>query len=310
MTLQRQKELIIVGIASLYSLFYFMLVALLLRGQAVSTVFGIVVAVAGLLWVAVIAAALAFASRRLGVSMALAIIPAVVVILVGRVSIEAIIGGILLAAFILIGRSVVAKDMENRLKFAVRPIFWSGSRVLLFGLLVAIITLALPIVTTNIRGGEVGISRAYTDTLLRPAAPLIEKYIPQYTPDKTVNQIISAQIAEQGEELPPGYTLPPDQHAQVLEELSKQLGIPLIGNETIPDIVAAWINVRIQRLANQNSILLVIILVVLVLLTLRALIPLLLLPVILFVKTLVYISERIGLVALMKTQVTIERLHL
>ncbi len=310
MTLQRQKELTIVGFASLYSLLYFLLVALLLRGQSSSTVFSIVIIVAGLLWVAIMASALAFASRRLGVSMSLTVIPALAVMIVGRVSLEAIIGGILLAVFILIGRSVMARDMESRIKFAIRPMFWSGSKALLFGLLVVITTLALPVVTTSVQGGEIRVPRAYVNTVLRPASPIIEKYLPQYTPDTTVNQIIAAQIAQQTLELPPGIPYPPDQHAQILKELSRQLGVPLGGHETIPDLVANWINVRLQRLAEQNGILLVIILVVLVLLTLRALIPLLMLPVIMFIKILVYISQRIGLVALMKTQVTIERLHL
>ena len=311
MTLQQKKELTIVGVSTLYSILFFLLVALLLQGyQTWSLLFTIGFFLAALLWVAIVAAATAFLPKHSANRYVLVVLSALALLLVGRFSLAAFTGAFLLAVFLLAAQRITYREMETRVSFSVYQIFGYSVKVVIIGLVVSLITLALPVVQDNVERGTLEVPDEYIEAVLRPFTPLVEQYIPGYTPNSTVDEIVRAQIAQQQESLPPGFVIPPEQHVEVRRELSRQLNIPLQGFETVPEVASTYVNGYVQDLAGQNAIIVVIVLLVVVLLALRAIVPLLTWPTIALLMGIVFISQRIGLIFLMKTQVTVERLHL
>lgn len=311
MTLQQKKELTIVGVSTLYSIFFFLLVALVLQGyQSWSLVFTIGFVLAALLWVAIVAAATAFLPRHSANRYVLIVLSSLALLIVGTFSLAAFTGAFLLAIFLLVAQRTTYREVESRVAFSVYQIFGYSLKVVIVGLVVSLITLALPTVQDNVVRGTLTVPDEYIGAVLRPFTPLIEQYIPGYTPSSTVDDIVRAQIQQQQANLPPGFVIPSGQEILVRQELSRQLGIPLRGSETVPEVTAEYVNGYVRELTTQNAVIVVIVLLVVVLLALRAMVPLLTWPTVLILMAIVYLSQRVGLVSIMKTQVTVERLHL
>lgn len=311
MTLQRKKEIGIVVFVALYTFLFFLLIAVLLAGQRVqASALSVVAIVGGLLWTALMATALAFLGTRPAARYILALLPALTLVVLGQITAAAFAGAFLLFVILLAAEWMIRVEVSGRVTFQVLRIFRSGASLLLMGFLISLIALSFPAVREDIKQGDVGIPQAYVDTVVKPATPLIAQYVEGFTPESTVNDLINVQIAKQTAQLPPGYTISPDERQRVLTSLSDQFGIPIQGNETVPIIATEVINQYLQNIANGSGPFVIVILIVIAALALRALVGLLVWPALVLIAALVHFSDRIGLIVRVKTQAVVERIHL
>lgn len=311
MTLQRKKEIGIVVLVTLYTFLFFLLVAVMIGGEAagVSAV-TIVAAIGGLLWVAFMACALSFLANRPPTKVMLAAMAAVALAVFGQLTLAALVGAALLFIMILLASSVIRGEMNNLVQFQVYRIFRVGSSLLLGGLLIAFTALSFPEIREEVRSGQTLVPQAYVDTVVKPATPIISQYIEGFTPESTVNDLINVQIAKQTAQLPPGFIVPPQERDRVLRSLSEQFGVPVAGGETVSVISTRVLNQYLQDIAARGGPLVTLILIILAVLTLRTLVALLVWPALAFVAAVVYVSERVGLIFKVKTQAVVERIHL
>jgi len=311
MTLQGKKELGVVTFTTLYTILFFLVMRLLfVSGGIWSIGFNTTVLVGGIIWAAIMASSIGFVVNRLGVNIALIGLPAFTLLTISGLSLGSALGSLLLAGIIALAQHLIHQEMNSRVKFTVRVIFRSGTRLLLLGLVIALITLAQPLFNDSSKTSSILVKEQYIAAAIRPLAPLISRYIPGYTNETTVDQIINTQLASQAQNLPPGFVLPPDQRDQARAELSRQFGTELTGQETLPGIVTTFINRYIQGIAGQSSLAVAIATVAVTLIIFRLLVPFLVWPAIGLIVIIVDVAKRISLVSLIKNQVTVDRLHL
>ncbi len=312
MSLVQKKIASIIVVVALYSIFFFLLAALLLspNGER-SGIYSLVVGVVGLTWCALMAGALALiASERFGASLALAVLAPVAAVLVGRASLPAFIGAAILLLTTFLARSIIAREINSRVNFNTRVIFRDGVKVLILGLAVSLLALSFPLLRSSAEQGALTIPMPYVEAIVNPLTPALARYLPGYERGNTINDIIDAQIAKQAADLPAGFVVPPEQRETIRADLSKQLGISIRGDETMPVLVTRYVNQYVKSLAKGDGLLVVIVLLVAALLALRAIIPILAWPVLAVIAALLYLSQRIGLISVIRTQVTIERMRL
>ncbi len=310
MTLQRKKEIGIVSFVGLYTVLFFLLVAVLINDhQQWVSLTGMLVGLAGLGWVALMGTAMAFLFQRPNINIVLIAIPCVAVIFIGLFSLESLIGAALLAVFLLVAKRALTRDIESRVQFRVNSVFYWPTKIIIVGLIVSVITLTLPELRARLTAGELSLPLKTVEAVIEPVTPLISRLIPDYHAAATVDDIINAQLARQSGSVAPPPNLSQEQREVLRAQLAQQLGVELSGNETLARLLAVQANQYVQQLANQPG-LVVLALLVAAFLALRAIVPPLAWLVLSIAALLVYVSERVGLISLLKTQVTVERLSL
>lgn len=296
---------------TVYSLAFFLVMRLLIEsGQAWSILFMAVAVVGSLIWTAILASAVAFTANRTGTSILLLILPPLTLLTAAPLSMAALIGMLFVAASVFTAQQAIQQEIKSRVMFKVAPIFRGGIRILIFGLVVAIIVITVPLSRDAGRNSTLHVPDKYIAAILIPASPIIRNFIPNYTNQTTINDIIDAQVNQQIKSLPEGVELLPGQRDRARIELSRQLGINLAGSETVPHIAAAFINKHIEGLADGNRIIVIVAVVAIALLLFRTLAHVMVWPTLGLVAILVDVARRIGLISIIKTQVTVERMHL
>ncbi len=311
MTLQGKKELGVAVFTTLYTILFFLVMRLLFTGGSIWSIgFNVAALVGGVIWTAIMVAGISFVVNRVGVTVSLVILPALVLFIVSGFNIGSVIGAALLAAVVFAAQHSIHHEMNNQVKFKIGAIFRSGTKLLLLALVIALITLAQPVFRDTEKASSLLIKEQYIAAITKPISPLIGRYIPNYTNSTTIDQIIDAQLASQAEKLPPGFVLPPNQREQARTELSRQFGTTLTGQETLPGIVTTFLNGYIHGVAGQSTLAVAIATIAITLIAFRILVPFLVWPVIGVIVIIIDAAKRIGLIALVKDQVTIERIHL
>lgn len=310
MTLQRQKEILISIFVVLYSALFFLGFRLLLgglNGWSVSAT--IIMALGAWLWCALMVSATAFVTNRTGMNIIVAVVPPLLLILFSLFSLASLIGA-LIVFFILLGmQKKMNGELNSRVSLKVIPVFYYPTRLAIFALLVAIITLSFPVLIQSFTNDRVAIPSQTVAFILRPFEPVIANMVPGYKTEATISQIIDAQIANQGlGSVPPELIAP--QKASAIQQFGKQFGVALTGRETLSDIVAAWVNRYIQQIVSQNKFIAAGAVMAIAFLAVRAIVPIIAWPALLLIRLFLYIAQRIGLITLLKTQVTVERISL
>lgn len=319
MTLERKKEIGLVIVTALYSLLVFLSHTLFLRAQvewgAMQT---IVMLVLGLLWVAVYASVFSFLASRGGpLGLFFILPPALITFVLGEYGGVAIVTAAVMGLLMASARRSIAVEMKERVKIRVPYIFRQGVRALLFGLLVSLIVVSLPHVQRGVVSGQIRISPALVRTVIAPATPLLRQMLPGYTSEASIDQLIDRYVQEQQASLPVGIVVPQSEKIRVKTELGKSIGLSVQGTETLSELVAEYINQYLQDTFRQVSdatsnaqIVFLAVGLLLAILTLRAIATVLVWPIYALIITIIYASERIGLVIRVKNQVTVEQLHL
>ncbi|MEX0650237.1 MAG: hypothetical protein WD200_04495 [Candidatus Andersenbacteria bacterium] len=318
MTLRRKKEIGLVVIAGLYSMLLFMTYALLLRGPGEwGTGYVTLIAIAGIVWAALYSVVAAFiASRGAGMSVFLILPPPVMAFALGGITLSSAIAAGLLLVFLIAAYRSINTELKDRVRVRVTRTFGTGARTLVFGFLLTLIIIAVPALQRGVTGGTIQISSTYIGALTTPATPLIKQLLPGYTKESSVDELITAYMNQQQQNLPPGFTIPPDEHLRTKQELSRQLGIQVQGSETLPELLTGYFNqylqqalVRTNSSEGQGAAVFAVGLLIAVL-ALRAVVSLIVWPTYALIFFLIYFSERIGLVTRLAAQVTVQQFHL
>ncbi|MEX1112717.1 MAG: hypothetical protein WEC84_04610 [Candidatus Andersenbacteria bacterium] len=319
MTQSRQKEIGLVVVSALYSLLVFMVYALVLRGNSGwSTIYVLMLIVAGIVWAALYSVILAFfANRTSGVSALVVVPPAIFAYALGGLTISAAVAAGLLLGFLLATQRYIVVEVRDRVRMRITRVFASGTRVLLFGFILSLIIIALPSVQTGVQRGTIQLSPGFVRAVTAPATPLIRQILPGYEQSATIDQLLDAYIAQQQQNLPPGFEIPPGERERVRQELSQQFGIQLRGGETVAQATATYVNQYIQGAFTQavasaaaGGVAVFAFGLLITLVALRALVSMLMWPTYAVIYLMVYFSERIGLVSKLNAQVTVQQYHL
>ncbi len=313
----RQKEIVIYGFAVLYSVLFFLLVRLFFQEPDWRAALTFPVVFCVMLWAAIMAAGFGCTANQPKSNMWLAILPPFVIPFVGFLSIESLIGGLCMMGALFYARQNITTQINDRIYWNVRSIFRYGVELLLLAALIGVIAIGLPFGRDLLQKGELQVSVQYTQRVLKPFSPIIQRFFPEYQHDATLNNLVDKQVEEQQRQLPPGTFLSPDQRQQAIQQISRQLNISLQGQETIPEIAAIYMNKMIkdisgsvQDVSSVRGVFFTIALIAVIILAIRALLPILLWPVLGLIQILILFARRIGLVTITKVDVVIERLHL
>lgn len=236
--------------------------------------------------------------------------PSLILLLTQRFALYAIIGSALLLVTILLSQWQFRDGTENRIRYRVRDVFWAGSKLVMLGWLLALISLSFPTISQRVESGRLLVTSNRLERTISPSSSLLSQVFPGLSLDKTLNEMIQQQISKEIGAVPPNDSIVKAQQEVVLRQLSEQFALPLIGQETILDIAAGVVNKQIQRVSAFNPGLTAIILLVLLFLLLRVFIGVLLWPVMLVLTAFVWIGKRLGLIMLVEQPVLAQRLSL
>jgi len=305
------KKVISLGtVSALYSVLFFLIAALLMSDpDGISLPFIAIFAGAALVWCALMSCVMAFMADNAALGAVMALVAALPLVLISR-SLPGIVGAIMVMITLIVSRSLFAYEVNSRVAFSTRSIFWRGTKIVILGLSIALTALAFPLVKNGVQSGNIVLPVSYVASVTKPLTPLLSNYFPGYSSTSTVDQIIAAQIAEQVKDLPPGFTVDSGQTERIKADLGRRLGVDLRGNETVAVIVANYVNNYVQKLAEGDGVVMIAVLIVITLLALRAVIPVLAWPTLAIIAAIIYLAQRIGLIVVLRTQVTIERMRL
>lgn len=306
----RAKEMGIVIGVSTFTVLVFLFIGLVARTLDVFFgPVGLIIAALGLMWVALAACSYAALHSWPAGRHTISII-AVLAAAGAGFSWTSLVGGLLMSAFIFSAAGLIASASRERIVFRIRPTVMPGIRLLLAGILLVVVTFLLPEVRQLITDGKILVPADTIAVVLRPAAPFIASLLPGYTADSTVDDLINQQIAQQQAALPEGFVIPPQEKQRALQEISRSVGMPLEGSETLPDILTNYSNQYIQSLTSRDGILVTIILIAIGLLAVRALVPLFAWVVLGISFGLFFIARRARLITIVETQVSAQQLKI
>lgn len=308
MDIRRRKEIGVAVFLVLFTVLEFFTLGTLLAEASTGQWYLFLLVGLSLIWLAFMSAGLALTAQP--ALTVLMVIPALTLAAVGRGSPVAIGGAFLLALFTLIAQRSFAREVQNRVLYRTSQVFNLGVRQLLLGLMVAVTSLALPLITTSLQGSRLQVTERHVEPLLGVVEPLIAGWLPGYTTTATVDQMIQVSLNETLTQLPAGLTIDEGETARQRAAIGRSLSVELTGRETMPRIVAAMINGYVGQIAAQNPLTVSLILVVVVFLTLRTLVPFLVWPVIGVIAGIVWMARQIGLIYITRSQAMVERLQL
>lgn len=308
MTLQRKKEIGLVAVACLYTVLFWIGLALFIgTAEPTSSPLMVVITLAAIIWVIMVDFAMAVTPLIMS-TVAIIVVAAGMVVVTGRASYASLIGAVLLAILLASAKQSMSREITNRVRYSTTQIFSAGARATMLGLVIAISSLSLPLISQNIFEEQLAIPEDYIVKAAQPLDPVIARLFPGTSGGSTIDDLINTQLAQQ---LPPGAVVTEAQRAVLRQELAVQIGSSkLAGSETFSRIAAQRVNSALKDLAHRNPLILAIALVIIVFLTLKALVPLLIWPVLGGLAGAMALARLVGLTYLLRTEATIERVTL
>lgn len=265
----------------------------------------------GFFWIALTLVSYAFVIGRPSMYYWLIVVPGILVVLTGLFSIGSLVGAILLVIFLLAARRAVHREMEGRIEFRTVTVFYHGTKFVTMGILMMALGLSVLPVKDYIEQGALNLPEQSMALFMRPLTPFIRGYIEGYSEEKSVNDLVDIYASRQAERMGiPPRVIPQQQKNQLLLDISDRFGVSLRGNETVPAVVAQVVNKRIGAIAAQSSVLVVGMLVIVALFLVRAIVPFLVWPSLIFVGLLMLIARVSELVTVKDVSVKAQRLFL
>jgi len=145
----------------------------------------------GLLWVALLACALAFVKNIYAAFTLLLGIP-LQLIVVGRSSLSVVVAATLLLGIITVARWRIMDELNKRLRYHTVTVFYSGTRWLIFSFMIIVAGLALPFFVESLRAATIAIPETAVQYLLKPAEPELQVAAQGFAP--TIITIITDLI--------------------------------------------------------------------------------------------------------------------
>ncbi|MEK7557450.1 MAG: hypothetical protein AAB538_05710 [Patescibacteria group bacterium] len=177
MTPQRAKEIGIVVSVLLISLLLFALVSLFIaQDRFGSTPVVAVTIVLAVLWVGAVAVALAVLQHPGSSSSLIAGIAAMLAV-AGLLQLPAIVAALLLALFLTVGRRTMYHEINNRVLYRTHEVFSRGLRSILFGVGIAALGLAWPLVEEKLTGTNVLLPTETVGAVVNRVVPALPPHL-------------------------------------------------------------------------------------------------------------------------------------
>ena len=303
MDFRMQKELVVVVSVVALTVLEFFTAALVLPAPGLTGP-ALVLLALSVVWTLVMALALGIV-RRWGSVLALILTPAISVVLAGRFSPGAMVGGALLIISLLLARRFTAGEINNRITYKTSDVFFSGLKLILLGLILSLAGLTLPILEESLSQGRFVLTAEQVGYATGPFRPLLEGMSPGLTPDTSVDQLIDQRVTE---ELPEGVELTPEQREQIHQQVSTQFGTPVAGEDTLNEVVAARVNDWLTSFTVTSPIIFALVIILIVVLAVRAFVPLIAWVLLPLLALLVWLSRKSSLLRLTERTATVEQL--
>jgi hypothetical protein len=316
MTLQRQKELLIATFVALYSVLLFLGFQLFVsRATSWSTPVVIIIAIGSLIWCALMTCATAFVVNRSGSNILTCAIPPILLLILGVFRLDVAIGAIVVFVILIAVQRRLSWELNSRVNVHVIPVFSVATRHVIVALLISLITLSLPTLAQSFDRNQISIPPKTVATLISPFEGVIQNLLPGYTTGSTIDQMIDRQLRNQLSSIPGAEAVVPaellsSQRATIRQEFSKQFGMPITGQETLADVLANIVNKYLRQMAAENRFVAIGFIIALTLVTVRIAVPVLVWPALFLIRIILRLSEQIGLITILRTQVTVERMSL
>jgi len=215
-----------------------------------------------------------------------------------------LIGLIVLFGAMILSRILMQKERRERLNISVRAVFKNGLPWLMTILALFIGFLGYFYPLTPIDKNEINIPPEILNIFVKPLTNMLGKTLPMLDEKTTIDQALAMNVATQNidlvlvspellaqlkgkniKDLSPGELLKDPEIAKILKkqsekintptieeqrrDLAKTLGLDLIGNETMSDVINKIVNVKIKDIFGPTIIILPVISAVLTFITLR-----------------------------------------
>ena len=286
---------------------------LLILSSAVisSTLLAVAAGISVFIWLTYIAVVLAVATQKSAVLILVLGIP-ITVVAVAHGSLTAVGAAIVMIALLAASYARIRGEVAGRIKHQTVAVFRGGVSLLVLVLLLAVIGILVPQLVTKAEKGELDIQlpEQTVMAIVRPFAGMLERLIPGYTHQASVNDLISTSIASktQGSAIPPAAL--EQQRSQVRASLAAYLGQPIQGNETVPVLVTKMINNQITRALEQNQLVVTLLGIGIVLLIARVMIPVIVWPTLGLIAMSVITARRMTLLHITLIPSTVEQLQI
>lgn len=315
MTLQRQKEILIAVFVALYSVLFFLGFQLIITRATIWSLWAAVTLIIGsLIWCALITCATAFVVNRSGSNIFTCAIPSILLLGLGFFRLDVAVGAIVVFLMLLMVQRRLSWELSSRVNVHVIPVFSAATRQVIFALLISLITLSLPTLAKSFDNNQIAVPPSLIASLTAPFESLIQGLLPGYTNGSTIDQIIDRQLQNQLSSLPGEALIPAQviasQRTAIRQEFSRQFSMTLTGRETLPDILAGTMNKYLRQMAQENRLIAIIFVIALTFVTVRVIVPVVVWPTLFLIRIFLRLSEQIGLITILRTQVTVERISL
>jgi len=303
MEFRTQKELLIVISTIVLTALEFFVAALILPEPGLTGPLLVLVALS-LSWSLVMVLALGLA-RHWSSVISLITVAALSVVLAGGFSPGSLVGGLLLAASLMLARRFAANEISNRISYKTTDVFFPALKLVLLGLVLALAGLASPILERSLTEGHIEITAEQVNYATDPFRPLFERALPGLTADTTIDELIDQRIAE---EAPEGTNISTEQRSQIYEQVASRLGAPVDGTDSLNQAVANRMNGWLESFTVTSPVLFALVIILLVVIAVRAFVPLVAWALLPLLVLLVWLGRRTTLLRLSERTATVEQL--
>jgi len=265
--------------------------------------------VLSVLWIALLVISLGLVRSKAIAALLIIAVP-LSLIIIGQAQLGVVGAALILVLMLLTARSSSKEEVANRINYSTVQIFNISTRLVFIGLIVCVAGLYMSSINSAFSSDEIKIPQQPIRVILKPFEQLIQNSIPNYSPDATINQLMQNKLEEQLAALPPGTVITPQQKEDALQDLSKQFGQQLSGEENTSEVVTSALNTQINKLVKQSPLLATLATIVLIILVARFISPIFVWPLLGVIAVIIFTARKTGLVQLISSEETVERLWL
>lgn len=194
MTPQRAKEIGIIVSVLAYSVLLFGLTSLFVWQNRLAAVPVLIfLGVLALLWVALVAIALAVLQQP-GSSAWVTVGAGLILAGAGLLHLPAIVAGVLLIIFLALARRSLYREINNRVLFRVSEAFSPGLRLILFGVGVAALGLAWPLVEDKLSGTQLLLAPKTVGVVVNRIVPALPPQLTAFVDIGQLTSLVTASI--------------------------------------------------------------------------------------------------------------------
>ncbi|HBE90301.1 MAG: hypothetical protein A3E37_00780 [Candidatus Andersenbacteria bacterium RIFCSPHIGHO2_12_FULL_46_9] len=257
-----------------------------------------------LLWVCLLAINLALVSRSFAWINLLAIVG--IYILLTRGQVTAIIGATLFLLLSLTARQVILRELDSRIEYSTRSVFYSGIKYIIMGSAVLLMGVATPYITETLVTKDEVVPESLIRLLLRPYQPYLQDVISPELPASISVDIIANELDAR----PSVSGLSEEQRQLYTRQITQQLTQNKPSTENIVTIITEVINNKIRLYSRANPAITPIFIFLLAIIATRIAAAWLAQPPLLLIALLIWAARKINLFKLLSLSKSVEKLEL